>query len=83
MVDGGFFQSSRPYGLQRRASLRSLLVEITSTDRVEARHVRDLQRFLPDFPGAVPLCLSRDPLRRRVGGMLAVPWQEGLAELGL
>ena len=59
------------------------LVEIKSTDRVEARHVRDLQRFLPDFPGATPLCLSRDPLRRQIGDVLAVPWQEGLTELGL
>jgi predicted AAA+ superfamily ATPase len=59
------------------------LVEIKSTDRVEARHVRDLQRFLPDFPGALPLCLSRDPLRRQIGDVLAVPWQEGLSELGL
>jgi len=59
------------------------LVEIKSTDRVEARHVRDLHRFLPDFPGAMPLCLSRDPLRRQLGDVLALPWQEGLTALGL
>lgn len=60
-----------------------VLVEIKSTERVEPRHVRDLERFLPDFPGALPLCLSRDPLRRRIGDVLALPWQEGLAEMGL
>lgn len=59
------------------------LVEIKSTDRVEPRHVRDLRRFLPDFPGATALCLSRDPLRRQIGDVLAVPWHEGLAELGM
>lgn len=59
------------------------LVEIKSTERVEPRHVRDLQRFLPDFPGATALCLSRDPMRRRINGVLALPWQEGLAELGI
>ena len=59
------------------------LVEIKSTERVEDRHVRDLKRFLPDFPGAIALCLSRDPLRRRIGDVLALPWQDGLAELGL
>ncbi len=58
-------------------------MEIKSTDRVEARHIRDLQRFLPDFAGAMALCLSRDPLRRQIGDVLALPWQEGLAELGL
>jgi predicted AAA+ superfamily ATPase len=59
------------------------LIEIKSTDRVESRHVRDLHRFLPEFPGAMPLCLSRDPLRRQIGDVLAVPWHEGLVELGL
>lgn len=59
------------------------LVEIKSTDRVEARHIRDVTRFLPDFPGATAICLSRDPLRRQIGEVLALPWQEGLAELGL
>jgi predicted AAA+ superfamily ATPase len=59
------------------------LVEIKSTDRVEPRHVRDLSRFLPDFPGADAYCFSRDPLRKRIDGVLALPWQEGLTELGL
>lgn len=59
------------------------LVEIKSTDRVEPRHLRDLVRFLPDFPGASALCLSRDPIRRKIGDVLVVPWQEGLAELGV
>ena len=59
------------------------LIEIKSTDRVEPRHVRDLSRFLPDFPGADAYCFSRDPLRKRIDGVLVVPWEEGLAELGL
>lgn len=59
------------------------LVEIKSTDRVEPRHVRDLARFLPDFPGADAYCFSRDPLWKRFDGVLAVPWREGLVELGL
>jgi hypothetical protein len=45
--------------------------------------VRDLSRFLPDFPGADAYCFSRDPLRKRIDGVLVVPWEEGLAELGL
>jgi predicted AAA+ superfamily ATPase len=59
------------------------LVEIKSTDRVEPRHVRDLQRFHTDFRNATAVCLSRDPLRRQIGDVLAVPWHEGLAELGI
>ena len=45
--------------------------------------MRDLSRFLPDFPGADAYCFSRDPLRKRIDGVLAVPWEEGLVELGL
>ncbi len=59
------------------------LVEIKSGDRVDDRDVRELSRFLPDFPGAEAFCLSRDKVRKRIGDVLAVPWQEGLAELGL
>ncbi len=38
---------------------------------------------MPDFPGADALCLSRDKVRKRIRGVLAVPWDEGLSELGL
>ncbi len=59
------------------------LVEIKSTDHVDERDVRELSRFLPDFPGADAYCFSRDRARKRIGDVLAVPWDEGLAELGL
>ena len=66
-----------------RPGSRTALVEIKSTDRVDERDIRDLCRFLPDFPGAEAFCLSRDKARKRIGDVLAVPWQEGLEELGL
>ena len=66
-----------------RPGSRTALVEIKSTDRVDERDIRDLCRFLPDFPGAEAFCLSRDKVRKRIGDVLAVPWQEGLEELGL
>jgi uncharacterized protein len=59
------------------------LVEIKSTDRVDERDVRELSRFLPDFPDAEAFCLSRDKVRKRIGDVHAIPWQEGLTELGL
>lgn len=66
-----------------RPGSRTALVEIKSTDRVDERDVRDLCRFLPDFPGAEAFCLSRDKARKRIRDVLAVPWQEGLEKLGL
>lgn len=62
---------------------RTALVEIKSADRVDERDIRDLSRFLPDFPGAEAFCLSRDKAAKRIGDVLAVPWQDGLEKLGL
>jgi len=59
------------------------LIEIKSSEIVDERHVRGLARMLPDFPGADAFCLSRDRNRKRISGVLALPWDEGLAELGL
>jgi predicted AAA+ superfamily ATPase len=59
------------------------LVEIKSSNRVDERDVRDLVRFLPDFPGAKAYCLSRDKVRKQIRGVLAIPWEEGLLALGL
>jgi predicted AAA+ superfamily ATPase len=67
----------------KRPGSRTALVEIKSSDHVDERDIRDLCRFLPDFPGAEAFCLSRDKARKRIGDVLAVPWQEGLEELGL
>ena len=66
-----------------RPGRNMVLVEIKSTDHVDERDTRDLSRFLPDFPGAEAFCLSRDKVRKRIGDVLAVPWQDGLEELGL
>jgi predicted AAA+ superfamily ATPase len=66
-----------------RPGSRLALVEIKSTDRVDERDIRDLSRFLPDFPDAEAFCLSRDKVRKKIGDILAVPWQTGLEELGL
>ena len=66
-----------------RPGSKVALVEIKSTDRVDERDIRDLSRFLPNFPDAEAFCLSRDKVRKKIGDVLAVPWQTGLEELGL
>ena len=59
------------------------LIEIKSTDHVDERDTRTLERFLPDFKNAKAYCLSRDPHRKKIGSVLALPWQDGLKELGI
>ena len=36
-----------------------------------------------DFGKAEAFCLSRDPIAKKIGSVHALPWEEGLKELGL
>ena len=66
-----------------RPGLPTALIEIKSAERVDERDVRHLTRFTGDFPEPLALCISRDPTRMRIGGVLCVHWREALEELGL
>ncbi|MEW6368822.1 MAG: AAA family ATPase [Acidobacteriota bacterium] len=66
-----------------RPGMAMALVEIKSKDRVDERDTRSLERFLADMPEAQGLCLSRDPVAKLIGNVRALPWNEGLRELGL
>lgn len=66
-----------------RPGLPAALVEIKSSRRVDERDARNLMRFAGDFARPLALCVSRDPQRMRIGGVLCVHWREALAELGL
>jgi predicted AAA+ superfamily ATPase len=59
------------------------LLEIKSADHVDERDTRGLEPFLRDMPGAEGFCLSRDPVPKMIGSVRALPWNEGLRELGL
>jgi len=66
-----------------RPGAPTALVEIKSTAEVRERDVRALRRFKEDFKSAEAFCLSRDPHRKKIGGVMALPWKDGLRELGL
>ncbi len=66
-----------------RPGMPVALVEIKSTDRVDERHTRGVQAFLKDFRSAEAFCLSRDPIKRKIGSVRVLPWEAGLIELGL
>lgn len=59
------------------------LIEVKSSQRVDERDVRGLARFTGDFANPTALCVSRDPTRMRIDGVLCVHWRDALAELGL
>lgn len=66
-----------------RPGAPTALVEIKSSQRVDERDTRSLERMAADIPNAEPFLLSTDPLSKQIGKVRAFPWQQGLVELGL
>jgi len=66
-----------------RPGAPTALLEIKSSERIDERDTKPLERLAAGMPGAQAFCLSRDPVSRRIGSVLVLPWQQGLAELGL
>ena len=66
-----------------RPGLPTALIEVKSSERVDGRDVRHLTRFTGDFPEPLALCISRDPTRMQINGVLCVHWREGFEELSL
>lgn len=59
------------------------LVEIKSTVHVSERDVAVVAGFVGDLSPCEPFCLSRDPAPKTISGVNCLPWQEGIARLGL
>jgi predicted AAA+ superfamily ATPase len=66
-----------------RPGISTALVEIKSTQRIDDRDTRSLERFAADMPKSEAIILSTDPTAKRIGNVKAFPWQQGLKELGL
>ena len=66
-----------------RPGTATVLIQIKSSTRVDERDVRNLARFTGDFADPLVLCISRDPARQQMNGVLCVHWREALEELGL
>ncbi len=66
----------------------TLLIEIKSSDRVTERDTGTLELFLKDWKTrgssrAEAMIWSQDSHEKRIGKVLALPWQKGLREAGL
>jgi len=66
-----------------RPGTSTALVEIKSAQRVDDRDTRSLERFAADISKSEAFILSTDPKAKRIGKVKALPWQQGLKELGL
>jgi len=66
-----------------RPGAHTALVEIKSKERVDDRDTRSLEHFLKDFPKSKAYVFSRDSREMQIGNVAALPWQKGIAEIGL
>jgi predicted AAA+ superfamily ATPase len=66
-----------------RPGQATVLVEIKSTVQVTEQDVRQLARFKKDLPNSEAFCLSQDPVKKMINGILTFPWKEGIKALGL
>lgn len=61
-----------------RPGLSVVLVEIKSTDKIDGRDTKTIETFLKDVHKAEGICLSRDPISKKIGNVSCMHWQEGL-----
>jgi uncharacterized protein len=62
----------------------SLLVEIKSSDLVKEEDGKHLNNFIKNWPGRAEAHIwSNDPVEKKFGNILALPWYKGLKEAGL
>lgn len=66
-----------------RPGLPCVLIEIKSKNRVDERDTRTLELFLKDFGPAEAYLFSTDPDKKKIENVLAIPWSQGLREIGL
>jgi predicted AAA+ superfamily ATPase len=59
------------------------LVKIKSSEKIDDRHLRHLERFALDFPTAQLICVSQEKHAKKIGSVTVLPWQSAWQELGL
>lgn len=66
-----------------RPGMPLAIVEIKSSKLIDERDATTLTAFAKDMGPAQGFLLSRDPVPKMISGVQALPWQMGLAEIGL
>jgi predicted AAA+ superfamily ATPase len=64
-----------------RPGMPVALVEIKSSTVIDERHIRHLQGFENDFPGADLFCVSRVDRAQKIGTVSILPWAQALEVL--
>ncbi len=61
--------------------LQKIFIEIKSTDKVLSEDLKHLKSIKKIFPKAMYIVLSLDKIKRKEGGVMVFPWQEGIKHI--
>ena len=64
-----------------RPGKTTLCIEIKSSEKITQGDLKHLIRLGSDIPQSTLLCLSRDPVRKKIENVLCLHWQEGLKKI--
>jgi predicted AAA+ superfamily ATPase len=59
----------------------TVLIEIKSKDHVDERDTKSLVRFQPEFDNALAMLLSNDAITKKISGVIAYHWNDGISWL--
>ena len=59
----------------------TVLIEIKSNDHVDERDTKSLVRFQPEFDNARAMLLSNDATTKKISGVIAYHWKDGISWL--
>lgn len=68
--------------VERPGQMRAA-IEIKSTTHITEQDVKNLRTLGKDIPNCALYCFSQDPIPKKFGDILCLPWQEGLTTIGL
>ncbi|MEZ4753022.1 MAG: ATP-binding protein [Bdellovibrionota bacterium] len=66
-----------------RPGRKRALIEIKSKERVTQDDLRHILSLKEDISNSEAYCFSRDPNPKKIEGVICLPWQKGLKEIGL
>ena len=55
-----------------------LLIEIKSSNNVDADDLKSMKKFLIDLKNYEAICLCQNKIKKKVGEILVLPWMEGI-----
>ncbi len=56
-------------------------IEVKDTDNVQTRHLKGLKAFAEEYKVKKLIVVSNDPLERKIGDIIVIPWKEFLTKL--